>query len=283
MCFAVCTLMLHTISMFSMLGESLYPSVPVIVSSAYVKVGESQENKNPRMTKSCTKSQPKATESNRKQSQATASNRKLSLRSLRSPCSPRARESVFEHLSESRQNPIRTRDPWQPARGETHWTALLGSAIAAPRVLYMPSGPPERSIAAKPISIALVAHVPTVLITRSPMTGNHQKIPRENHRRPSQGGSDGSWLVNLEAMVRPSWVMDATAVPRNIPKHSGVTACSALGRQEECHGKSLYSSHAEWDALPADKRVDVNATGPPAEPDGETAMATACGRPKKPG
>ena len=65
-CFAVCTLLLHTISMFSMLGESLYPHVPVRVSSVYVKVGESQENKNPRMTKSCTKSQPKATESNRK-------------------------------------------------------------------------------------------------------------------------------------------------------------------------------------------------------------------------
>ena len=120
MCFAVCTLMLHTTSMFSMMGESLYPCVPVIVSSAYVKVGESQENKNPRMTKSCTKSQPKATESNRKQSQATASNRKLSLRSLRSPCSPSAKESVFEHFCECRQNPIRTRDPWQPARGETH-------------------------------------------------------------------------------------------------------------------------------------------------------------------
>ena len=79
-CFAICTLLLHTISMFSMLGESLYPHVPVRVSSVYVKVGESQENKNPRMTKSCTKSctksQPKATESNRKQSQAIASNRK---------------------------------------------------------------------------------------------------------------------------------------------------------------------------------------------------------------
>ena len=85
-CFAVCTLLLHTISMFSMLGESLYPRVPVRVSSVYVKVGESQENKNPRMTKSCTKSQPKATESNRKLSQAVASCRKLPLRSLRSHC-----------------------------------------------------------------------------------------------------------------------------------------------------------------------------------------------------
>ena len=75
-CFAICTLLLHTISMFSMLGESLYPCVPVRVSSVYVKMGESQEYKNLRMTKSCTKSQPKATESNRKQPQATASNRK---------------------------------------------------------------------------------------------------------------------------------------------------------------------------------------------------------------
>ena len=61
-CFAVCTLLLHTISMFSMLGESLYPHVPVRVSSVYVKVGERSENKNLRMTKSCTKSQPKATD-----------------------------------------------------------------------------------------------------------------------------------------------------------------------------------------------------------------------------
>ena len=119
-CFAICTLLLHTISMFSMLGESLYPRVPVRVSSVYVKVDERSENKNLRMTKSCTKSQPKATESNRKQSQATASNRKLSLRSLRSPCSPSAKESVFEHFCECRRNPIRTRDPGQPARGETH-------------------------------------------------------------------------------------------------------------------------------------------------------------------
>ena len=41
-CFAICTLLLHTISMFSMLGESLYPCVPVRVSSVYVKMGESQ-------------------------------------------------------------------------------------------------------------------------------------------------------------------------------------------------------------------------------------------------
>ena len=72
-CFAICTLMLHTTSMFSMMGESLYPCVPVRVSPVYVKMGESQEYKNLRTTKSCTKSQPKATESNRKQSQAAAS------------------------------------------------------------------------------------------------------------------------------------------------------------------------------------------------------------------
>ena len=72
-CFAICTLLLHTISMFSMLGESLYPCVPVRVSSVYVKMGESQENKNLRMTKSCTKSQPQAIASCRKLSQAAAS------------------------------------------------------------------------------------------------------------------------------------------------------------------------------------------------------------------
>ena len=54
-CFAICTLLLHTNSMFSMLGESLYPHVPVRVSSVYVKVGERPENKNLRMTKSRTK------------------------------------------------------------------------------------------------------------------------------------------------------------------------------------------------------------------------------------
>ena len=82
-CFAVCTLLLHTISMFSMLGESLYPHVPVRVSSVYVKVGERPENKNLRMTKSCTKSctksQPKATASNRKHPQALAALAALAL------------------------------------------------------------------------------------------------------------------------------------------------------------------------------------------------------------
>ena len=38
----------------------------------------------------------------------------------------------------------------------------------------------------KPISVALVAHIPTVMITRSPMTDNHPLIPREIPRTPSQ-------------------------------------------------------------------------------------------------
>ena len=74
----------QTISMFSMMGESqqslpesLYPRVPVRVSSVYVKVGDSPENKSPRMTNaSHNRKQPKATESNRMQPNATESNRK---------------------------------------------------------------------------------------------------------------------------------------------------------------------------------------------------------------